>query len=204
MAIKVKVSVRRNNLTGENIASAQVVNLQQMTFDEFCDYLSQDSTVGAADVAAVMTQLEKKLPLILGMGQKVQISQEGMTVRPTVAGSLSQTQLAAKLQAKKDAGDTTVDTTRALRAADLKVTDLTAGVAIDFSKKFNAAFAQRANFKRDASAEITEEDGTSSSTDTDSTGKTDAPSTDKTDTTTSPSTEGSTSTGGEGTSGDMD
>lgn len=202
MAIKVKVSVRRNNLTGENIASAQVVNLQQMTFDEFCDYLSQDSTVGAADVAAVMTQLEKKLPLILGMGQKVQISQEGMTVRPTVAGSLSQTQLAAKLQAKKDAGDTSVDTTRALRAADLKVTDLTAGVAIDFSKKFNAAFAQRANFKRDASAEATEEDGTSSSTDT--TGKTDAPSTDKTDTTTSPSEGGSTSTGGEGTSGDMD
>ena len=151
MSIKVKVSVRKNHLTGENIASAQIVNLQQMDFAEFCDYLAQDSTVGAADVAAVMTQLEKKLPLILGLGQKVQISQEGMTVRPTVSGSLTQTALKAKLAAKKEAGED-VDTEREIKASDLTVSDLTAGVAIDFSRKFNAAFAQKATFKRDQNA----------------------------------------------------
>ena len=171
MSIKVKVSVRKNHLTGENIASAQIVNLQQMDFAEFCDYLAQDSTVGAADVAAVMTQLEKKLPLILGLGQKVQISQEGMTVRPTVSGSLTQTALKAKLTAKKEAGED-VDTERELKASDLTVSDLTAGVAIDFSRKFNAAFAQKATFKRDQSAVVTTDDtttpsqGSQSSTDT--------------------------------------
>ena len=162
MSIKVKVSVRKNHLTGENIASAQIVNLQQMDFAEFCDYLAQDSTVGAADVAAVMTQLEKKLPLILGLGQKVQISQEGMTVRPTVSGSLTQTALKAKLTAKKEAGED-VDTERELKASDLTVSDLTAGVAIDFSRKFNAAFAQKATFKRDQSATVTADDTTTPS-----------------------------------------
>ena len=162
MSIKVKVSVRKNHLTGENIASAQIVNLQQMDFAEFCDYLAQDSTVGAADVAAVMTQLEKKLPLILGLGQKVQISQEGMTVRPTVSGSLTQAALKAKLTAKKEAGED-VDTERELKASDLTVGDLTAGVAIDFSRKFNAAFAQKATFKRDQSATVTTDDTTTPS-----------------------------------------
>lgn len=165
MSIKVKVSVRKNHLTGENIASAQVVNLQQMDFAEFCDYLAQDSTVGAADVAAVMTQLEKKLPLILGLGQKVQISQEGMTVRPTVTGSLTQTALKAKLTAKKEAGED-VDTERELKPSDLTVSDLTAGVAIDFSRKFNAAFAQKATFKRDQNA--TTDDTTTPSQDSQS------------------------------------
>lgn len=164
MAIKVKVSVRKNHLTNENIASAQIVNLQQMDFAEFCDYLAQDSTVGAADVAAVMTQLEKKLPLILGLGQKVQISQEGMTVRPTVSGSLTQSQLTQRLTAKKEAGDTTVDTSRQLKPSDLTISDLTAGVAIDFSRKFNAAFAQKAVFKRDQNAVASADDSTTDTT----------------------------------------
>lgn len=62
MAIKVKVMVRDNHITKEKVASAMIVDLQSMDFAEFCDYLAQDSTVGPADVAAVMTQLEKKLP----------------------------------------------------------------------------------------------------------------------------------------------
>ena len=117
MAIQVKVMVRKNSMTGENLASASIVNLQQMEFAEFCDYLAQDSTVGAADVAAVMTQLEKKLPLLIGMGTKVQISQEGMTVKPTVSGSLTQSALKAKLEAKKAAGED-VDVSRELKASD--------------------------------------------------------------------------------------
>ena len=147
MAIKAKVIVRDNHLTKEKVASAAIVELQQMSFTEFCDYMAQDSTVGAADVMAVMTQLEKKLPLLLALGTKVQVSAEGMIVRPTVSGSLTQSQLKAKLEARKAAGED-VDVNREITAADLTVKELTAGVAIDFSKKFNAAFAQNGTFKR--------------------------------------------------------
>ncbi len=160
MSIKIKVIVRDNALTKEKIASASIVDLQSMEFADFCDYLAQDSTVGAADVAAVMTQLEKKLPLLLGMGTKVQISQEGMTVKPTVSGSLTQAALKAKLQEKKANGED-VDVTRAVAASDLTVNDLTAGVSIDFSKKFKAAFAQNATMKRVSTG--TAEDTTSGS-----------------------------------------
>lgn len=147
MAIKTRIAVRVNNFTQEKVASAQIVDLQPMSFAEFCDYMAQDSTVGAADVMAVMTQLEKKLPLLLALGTKVQVSAEGMTVRPTVSGSLTQSQLKAKLEARKAAGED-VDVNREITAADLTTKDLTAGVAIDFSKKFNAAFAQNGSFKR--------------------------------------------------------
>ena len=160
MAIKAKVIVRDNHLTKEKVASAAIVDLQQMSFTEFCDYMSQDSTVGAADVMAVITQLEKKLPLLLAMGTKVQVSAEGMVVRPTVSGSLTQSQLKAKLEARKAAGED-VDVNRAITAADLTVKDLTAGVAIDFSKKFNAAFAQNGTFKRVGDVAVTTDEPTS-------------------------------------------
>lgn len=154
MAIKTRIAVRENHLTKEKVASANIVDLQPMSFTEFCDYMAQDSTVGVADVMAVMTQLEKKLPLLLALGTKVQVSAEGMIVRPTVSGSLTQSQLKAKLEARKAAGED-VDVNREITAADLTVKDLTAGVAIDFSKKFNAAFAQNGTFKRvgDAAAD---------------------------------------------------
>ena len=147
MAIKTRIAVRENHLTKEKVVSANIVDLQPMSFTEFCDYMAQDSTVGVADVMAVMTQLEKKLPLLLALGAKVQVSAEGMIVRPTVSGSLTQSQLKAKLEARKAAGED-VDVNREITAADLTVKDLTAGVAIDFSKKFNAAFAQNGTFKR--------------------------------------------------------
>lgn len=155
MAIKAKVIVRSNSITKEKLASASIVDLQPMSFTEFCDYMAQDSTVGAADVMAVMTQLEKKLPLLLALGTKVQVSADGMIVRPTVIGSLTQSQLKAKLEARKAAGED-VDVNREITAADLTVKDLTAGVAIDFSKKFNAAFAQNGTFKRVGDAAATD------------------------------------------------
>lgn len=155
MAIKAKVIVRSNSITKEKVASANIVDLQPMSFTEFCDYMAQDSTVGVADVMAVMTQLEKKLPLLLALGTKVQVSAEGMIVRPTVSGSLSQSQLKAKLEARKAAGED-VDVNREITAADLTTKDLTAGVAIDFSKKFNAAFAQNGTFKRVGDAAATD------------------------------------------------
>lgn len=155
MAIKTRIAVRENHLTKEKVASANIVDLQPMSFTEFCDYMAQDSTVGVADVMAVMTQLEKKLPLLLALGTKVQVSAEGMIVRPTVSGSLTQSQLKAKLEARKAAGED-VDVNREITAADLTVKDLTAGVAIDFSKKFNAAFSQNGTFKRVGEAAATD------------------------------------------------
>ena len=155
MAIKTRIAVRENHLTKEKVASANIVDLQPMSFTEFCDYMAQDSTVGAADVMAVMTQLEKKLPLLLALGTKVQVSAEGMIVRPTVSGSLTQSQLKAKLEARKAAGED-VDVNREITAADLTVKDLTAGVTIDFSEKFNAAFAQNGTFKRVGEAVATD------------------------------------------------
>ena len=154
MAIKTRIAVRENHLTKEKVASANIVDLQPMSFTEFCDYMAQDSTVGVADVMAVMTQLEKKLPLLLALGTKVQVSAEGMIVRPTVSGSLTQSQLKAKLEARKAAGED-VDVNREITAADLTVKELTAGVAIDFSKKFTAAFAQNGTFKRVGDAAVT-------------------------------------------------
>lgn len=156
MAIQTKIVVRKDTINKSTYASAMVVNLQEMDFDAFCEYLAQDSTVGAADVAAVMKQMEKKLPLILGMGTKVQISAEGMVVKPTVSGSLTQAELKAKLEAKKAAyvkannqeAAAKVDVNRKLEASDLTVGDLTAGISIAFSKKFNTAFGQSASFKR--------------------------------------------------------
>lgn len=164
MAIKTRIAVRVNNFTQEKVASAQIVDLQPMSFTEFCEYMAQDSTVGVADVMAVMSQLEKKLPLLLALGTKVQVSAEGMTVRPTVSGSLTQSQLKAKLEAKKAAGED-VDVNREITAADLTVKDLKAGVAIDFSKKFNASFAYNGTFKR-----VGEKTETADSPDTPSTG----------------------------------
>ena len=147
MAIQTKIVVRKDTINKSTYASAMVVNLQEMDFDAFCEYLAQDSTVGAADVAAVMKQLEKKLPLILGMGTKVQITADGMVVKPTVSGSLTQSALKAKLEARKANGEE-VDVNRKLEAADLTVGDLTAGISIQFSKKFNTAFGRSATFKR--------------------------------------------------------
>ena len=147
MPIKASVNVRVNALTKEKVASASIVDLQPMSFSEFCQYLAQDSTVGAADVAAVMTQIEQKLPLLLSRGDKVIMSAEGMVARPTVSGSLTQSQLKAKLQARADQGEK-VDVNRALATSDLTVNDLTAGISIDFSKRFKALFAANATFKR--------------------------------------------------------
>lgn len=163
MAIKAKVIVRSNSITKEKLASAAIVDLQPMSFTEFCDYMAQDSTVGAADVMAVMTQLEKKLPLLLALGTKVQVSAEGMVVRPTVSGSLTQSQLKAKLEARKAEGED-VDVNREITAADLTTKDLTAGVAIDFSRKFNAAFAQHGTFKRVGDAAATTDTPSASGT----------------------------------------
>lgn len=148
MAIKIKTVVRENIITKNKVASATIVDLQTMEFDEYCDYLAQDSTVGAADVAAVMTQTIKKLPLLLAMGVKVKISADGMIVRPTVRGSLTQEKLRARLEQRKAEGDTSIDTDREILASDLAIDDLVVGVAVEFSKRLKSIFSNSVTLKR--------------------------------------------------------
>ena len=156
MALNVQMVLSENKLINEKMVIPRLVNQQTLDYDTFCDYLAQGSTVTAADVSAVMKQLEKTIPLILALNAKITASPEGLTFRPTVRGSLTQSQLKAKLeQLKADylaAGDTEsadkIDTERMLTAGDLATSDLTASIVIDLPKKWDTRFQQSVEFKR--------------------------------------------------------
>lgn len=156
MALNVQMVLSENKLIGEKIVTPRIVNQQTLDYDTFCDYLAQGSTVTAADVSAVMKQLEKNIPLILGLNAKIVASPDGLTFRPTVKGSITQSQLKAKLaQRKADylaAGNTAaadkINIDRDLAASDLSVSDLTAYIVIDMPKKWDIRFQQSVEFKR--------------------------------------------------------
>lgn len=143
MALNVQMILSENKLIGEKIVTPRLVNQQTLDYDTFCDYLAQGSTVTAADVSAVMKQLEKNIPLILGLNTKIIASPEGLVFRPTVKGSITQSQLKAKLAQRKqgylDAGDTAsaakINPERALEAGDLATSDLQACIVIDLPKE---------------------------------------------------------------------
>ena len=118
-------------MTNEDIVVPRIVNQQAMDFNAVCEYLADGSTVTAADVAAVMKQIEMRLPLVLGLNAKVVCSPEGLTFRPKVSGSITQSELKAKLQAKLEADPTLeIDVNRELKTSDLSINDLTASIAM--------------------------------------------------------------------------
>lgn len=168
MALNVQMVLSTNKLLGEKIVTPRLVNQQTLDYDTFCDYLAQGSTVTAADVSAVMKQLEKNIPLILSLNARVTVSPEGLVFRPSVKGSLTQSQLKAKLEARKAeylaAGDTEaaakIDTTRELTASDLATSDLLACIVIDMPKKWTTRFQQTAEFKRVVKGTVVMEDDT--------------------------------------------
>lgn len=175
MALNVQFYKVHNHLTDEDIVMPRIVNQQSLDFNALCEYLSDGSTVTAADVAAVMKQMEMRLPLILGLNAKVVCSPEGLTFRPKVSGSITQKQLKAKLQAKLAADPTLdIDVNRALEVSDLTVSDLTASIGIELPKKWTERFQSKASFKRvtKALAEVTEssENGSGNGSDTPSNG----------------------------------
>lgn len=138
-----------NQLINEEIVVPRLVNQQSLDFNALCDYLADGSTVTAADVAAVMKQIENRLPLVLGLNAKVVCSPEGLTFRPKVSGSITQSQLKKKLEAKLAADPTLdIDVNRALQTSDLSVSDLTVEIAIELPKVWNERFQQKATFKR--------------------------------------------------------
>ena len=178
MAINVQFNKVHNHMTNEDIVIPRIVNQQALDFNALCEYLADGSTVTAADVSAVMKQIEMRLPLILGLNAKVVCSPEGLTFRPKVSGSISQSQLKAKLEAKKAAETdpekaALIDVDRAITLSDLSISDLTASIAIELPKKWDERFKSKASFKRvtKTSAEAEEAaEGTDSTDDTDTTG----------------------------------
>jgi len=138
-----------NHLTNEDVVIPRIVNQQTLDFNALCEYLADGSTVTAADVAAVMKQIETRLPLVLGLNAKVVCSPEGLTFRPKVSGSITQSQLKAKLEAKLAADPTLdIDVNRALTVSDLAISDLTASIEITIPKLWHERFQGKASFKR--------------------------------------------------------
>ena len=157
MALNVQFYKIHNYLTDEDIVIPRLVNQQSLDFNQLCEYLADGSTLTAGDISAVMKLIEMRLPLILGLNAKVVCSPEGLTFRPAVSGSITQSQLKRKLEEKK-ANETDpekaekIDVNRALTTSDLTVDDLTASIAIDLPKKWNERFQTKAAFKRMAKA----------------------------------------------------
>ena len=149
MALNVQMYKVHNHMTDEDIVIPRLVNQQSLDFNQLGEYLADGSTVTAADVSAVMKQIEMRLPLILGLNAKVVCSPEGLTFRPKVSGSITQSELKAKLQAKLAEDPTLdIDVNRALMISDLSVSDLTASIDISLPKKWTERFQSKAQFKR--------------------------------------------------------
>jgi len=153
MALNVQMYKYHNAMTNEDIVVPRLVNQQSLNFNEFCEYLADGSTVTPADVSAVMKQIEMRLPLVLGLNAKVVCSPEGLTFRPKVSGSITQSELKAKLEAKKAAETVPekaalIDVNRPLAVSDLAISDLTASIAIEMPKKWDDRFKSKATFKR--------------------------------------------------------
>ena len=166
MALNVQFIKYLNQLINEEIVVPRLVNQQTLDFNALCEYLADGSTVTAADVAAVMKQIEMRLPLVLGLNAKVICSPEGLTFRPKVSGSLTQSQLKAKLEAKLEADPTAdIDVNRAIKVSDLSISDLTACIAIEMPKKWQERFQSKAEFKRVRNT-AAEEEGAPEGTDT--------------------------------------
>lgn len=167
--LKVQFIKYLNQMINEEIVVPRLVNQQSLDFNALCEYLADGSTVTAADVAAVMKQIEMRLPLLLGLNAKVVCSPEGLTFRPKVSGSITQKQLKSKLQAKLAADPTLdIDVNRALEVSDLTVSDLTASIGIELPKKWIERFKSKAEFKRvnKDTVEATDETPTSGGSDT--------------------------------------
>lgn len=149
MALSVQMTKVHNYLTNEDIVIPRLVNQQTLDFNGLCEYLADGSTVTAADVAAVMKQIESRLPLVLGLNAKVICSPEGLTFKPKVSGSITQKQLKEKLQARLDADPTLdIDVNRALTVSDLSTSDINAEIGIELPKMWIERFKTKAVFKR--------------------------------------------------------
>ena len=161
--ITIQFFKQKNPLINEELVQPRIVNMQTLEFNEWCDHLADGSTVTAADAAAVMKQLETKLPLILAMNAKVTCSPEGLSFRPKVSGSITQSELKKKLQERKAAETdpekaAKIDVDRALKTSDLTISDCTVSIVVDLPKAWSENFMQKAKLKRAGKTEDGEEE----------------------------------------------
>lgn len=143
----------RNTILGEDIVQTRTVDTQTVDFTDFCMRLAHGSTVTAADVSAVMQQIEDKLPEILSLNAKVICSPSGLTFRPKVSGCITKSELKAKLEARKAAETdpekaAKIDVNRDLRTSDLTISDCTVLVEVTLPKQWNTALNNRSILKR--------------------------------------------------------
>ena len=143
----------KNTILDEDIVQARIVNTQTVDFTDWCMRMANGSTVTAADVAAVMQQIEDKLPEILSLNAKVVCSPGGLIFRPKVSGSITQSELKAKLQARKDAETdpekaAKIDVDRAITTSDLSISDCTVSIEVALPKDWSDTFKKRATLKR--------------------------------------------------------
>ena len=142
-----------NKLINEYIVQARAVNTQTVGFNDWCIRMANGSTVTAADVAAVMQQIEDKLPEILSLNAKVICSPGGLTFRPKVSGSITQSELKARLIARKAAETdpekaAKINPDRALTTGDLAISDCSVSIEVDLPKDWSDTFKRRAELKR--------------------------------------------------------
>ena len=159
MALTTKMQIQFNKILNENIVVPRLVNTQTVDFLDWCNRMANGSTVTAADVAAVMQQIENKLPEILSLNARVICSPGGLIFRPKVSGSISQTQLKARLTAKKAAETdpekaARIDVNRALTTSDLPISECEASIEVDLPRSWSDTFNGRAELKRVANATI--------------------------------------------------
>ena len=142
-----------NKLKNEPIVMARVVNTQTVSFNDWCARMANGSTVTAADVAAVMQQIEDKLPEIVSLNAKVICSPNGLVFRPKVSGSISQSQLKERLTARKEAEKDPekaahINVDRELSTSDLSLSDCIATIEVDLPRNWSAIFRKRVELKR--------------------------------------------------------
>ena len=148
---------QKNSLINEDLVRPNIVNMQTVDFNDWCVRMAKGSTVTAADVAAVMQQIEDKLPDILSLNAKVICSPGGLCFRPKVSGSITQSELKKKLEEKKAAETdpekaARINVNRALTTSDLTIGDCTVSIAVDLPKDWSSTFKNRAELKRVRSA----------------------------------------------------
>lgn len=149
MALSVLFKKVRNALVGEDIVIPQLVNQQTMDFEGFCEYMSRGSFASPADIGMVMTLIETRLPDLMSLNMKVACSPGGLTFLPRVSGSLTESQLKAKLEAKQaDHPEARIDVNHTLAVSDLMTSDLKAEIGIEVPKKWQLRFGQKVNFLR--------------------------------------------------------
>lgn len=149
MSLTIQFIKMRNTILDEDIVQARIVNTQTVDFYDWCMRMANGSTVTAADVAAVMQQIEDKLPEILSLNAKVICSPGGLIFRPKVTGSLTQSQLKAKLEARlAEDPSADIDVNRAIATSDLSISDCTVSIDVTLPKDWSETFRKRAGLKR--------------------------------------------------------